>query len=50
MSGDNYVQYSFWNKDEKTIKQPVYVSDIAQGIVNAAKDLDTAGQIYQAIG
>lgn len=39
-----------WMKGEKTIKQPVYVSDVAQAIVNCAKDPDTAGQIYQAVG
>ncbi|CAG9791888.1 unnamed protein product [Diatraea saccharalis] len=33
-----------------TIKQPVFVSDVAQGIVNAARDPDTRCQIYQAIG
>ena len=32
-------------------KQPVYVGDVAQGIVNAAlKDLGQDGQIYQAVG
>lgn len=39
-----------WYKGERTIKQPVYVSDVAQAIVNAAKDPGTAGQIYQAVG
>lgn len=39
-----------WAKGEKTIKQPVYCSDIAQGIVNAIKDPDTAGKVYQAVG
>ncbi|KPI91213.1 PREDICTED: NADH dehydrogenase [ubiquinone] 1 alpha subcomplex subunit 9, mitochondrial [Papilio xuthus] len=34
----------------ETIKQPVYVSDVAQGIVNAARDPDTRCQVYQAIG
>lgn len=33
-----------------TIKQPVYVSDVAQGIVNAARDPDTRCQVYQAVG
>ena len=32
-------------------KQPVYVGDVAQGIVNAAmKDMGQEGQIYQAVG
>jgi len=39
-----------WQKGEKTIKQPVYVSDVAQGIINCARDPDTAGQVYQAVG
>lgn len=39
-----------WHKGERTIKQPVAVSDVAQAIVNAAKDPDSAGKIYQAVG
>ncbi|XP_023180136.2 NADH dehydrogenase [ubiquinone] 1 alpha subcomplex subunit 9, mitochondrial [Drosophila hydei] len=39
-----------WHKGERTVKQPVFVSDVAQAIVNAAKDPDTAGRIYQAVG
>lgn len=39
-----------WKKGEETIKQPVYVSDFAAGIVAAIKDAETAGQIYQAVG
>lgn len=39
-----------WYKGERTIKQPVYVSDVAQAIVNIAKDPDTAGKVYQAVG
>jgi len=39
-----------WYKGERTIKQPVAVSDVAQAIVNAAKDPDTAGKVYQAVG
>lgn len=31
-------------------KQPVYVSDVAQGIVNAMNDPETAGKIYEAVG
>jgi NADH dehydrogenase (ubiquinone) 1 alpha subcomplex subunit 9 len=34
----------------ETIKQPVFVSDVAQGIINAARDPDTRCQIYQAVG
>ncbi|ODM93835.1 NADH dehydrogenase [ubiquinone] 1 alpha subcomplex subunit 9, mitochondrial [Orchesella cincta] len=39
-----------WHRGEKTIKQPVYVSDVAQGVINAIKDPDTAGQTYDLIG
>uniref|UniRef100_A0A2M4BQH8 NADH dehydrogenase [ubiquinone] 1 alpha subcomplex subunit 9, mitochondrial n=1 Tax=Anopheles marajoara TaxID=58244 RepID=A0A2M4BQH8_9DIPT len=39
-----------WYKGERTIKQPVYCSDLAQGIVNAIKDSDSQGQTYQAVG
>lgn len=39
-----------WHKGERTIKQPVAVSDVAQAIVNAAKDADAAGKVYQAVG
>lgn len=39
-----------WKKGEHTEKQPVFCSDVAQGIVNAARDSDTAGKVYQAIG
>jgi len=39
-----------WKKGEATVKQPVFVSDVAQGISNASRDVDTDGQVYQAIG
>lgn len=39
-----------WHKGERTFKQPVFVSDVAQAIVNCAKDPDTAGKVYQAVG
>lgn len=39
-----------WYNGERTFKQPVYVSDIAQAVVNAAKDPDTAGKTYQGVG
>lgn len=31
-------------------KQPVFVSDFAQGIVAATRDPDTAGKTYEAVG
>ncbi|CAL8147024.1 unnamed protein product [Orchesella dallaii] len=39
-----------WYRGERTIKQPVYVSDVAQGVINAIYDQDTAGQTYDIIG
>lgn len=39
-----------WDKGEKTIKAPVYGADVAQAIVNAAKDPESAGKIYQGVG
>lgn len=41
---------SLYKNGQETIKQPVFVSDVAQAIVNAARDPDTRGQTYQAIG
>lgn len=39
-----------WHNGERTIKQPVFVSDVAQGILNAIKDPDAAGKVFQAVG
>uniref|UniRef100_A0A6M2DIT6 NADH dehydrogenase [ubiquinone] 1 alpha subcomplex subunit 9, mitochondrial n=1 Tax=Xenopsylla cheopis TaxID=163159 RepID=A0A6M2DIT6_XENCH len=39
-----------WDNGEKAIKQPVYVSDVAQGIVNAIRDPDAVGKTFQAVG
>lgn len=39
-----------WHNGEKTIKQPVFCSDVAQGILNAIKDPDAAGKVFQAVG
>lgn len=39
-----------WKKGEYTVKQPVFVSDVAAAVVAAIKDPDSAGQIYQAVG
>ena len=39
-----------WHSGEKTIKQPVYVSDVATAIVNAIRDPDAVGKTYQAVG
>lgn len=37
-------------KGEHTIKQPVYVGDVAAGIVAACKDRSARGQVFQAVG
>lgn len=39
-----------WAKGEKTIKQPVYCSDVAQAIVTAVTDPEAVGKTYQAVG
>ena len=39
-----------WKKGKDTIKQPVYVSDVATAVMAAIKDPDTRGKIYQAVG
>lgn len=45
-----YHSLPLWEKGEKTVKAPVFGGDIAQAIVNAAKDPETAGKIYQGVG
>lgn len=39
-----------WAKGEKTIKQPVHATDLAQGIINAIQDHEAVGKTYQAVG
>ncbi|KAK7098176.1 NADH dehydrogenase [ubiquinone] 1 alpha subcomplex subunit 9, mitochondrial-like isoform X2 [Littorina saxatilis] len=39
-----------WKKGDATIKQPVYVQDVAQGVVNAIKDPMAVGQTYELVG
>lgn len=39
-----------WHNGEKTFKQPVFVSDVAQGIINAIRDPDAVGKVFQAVG
>lgn len=39
-----------YKNGQATVKQPVYVSDVAQGIVNAIRDPDTKCKTYLAIG
>jgi NADH dehydrogenase (ubiquinone) 1 alpha subcomplex subunit 9 len=39
-----------WHSGEKTVKQPVFCSDVAQGVINAIKDPDAVGKVFQAVG
>ncbi|XP_045763820.1 NADH dehydrogenase [ubiquinone] 1 alpha subcomplex subunit 9, mitochondrial [Maniola jurtina] len=39
-----------YKNGKETIKQPVYVGDVAAGILAAARDPDTRCQVYQAVG
>ncbi|VDP86424.1 unnamed protein product [Echinostoma caproni] len=44
------VDVPLWGRGMKTIKQPVYVGDVARGIVNSLTAPDAPGQIYEAVG
>lgn len=39
-----------WKKGEETFKQPIHCVDIAQGVINAIRDPDSNGKVYQAVG
>ncbi|KAK0047567.1 NADH dehydrogenase [ubiquinone] 1 alpha subcomplex subunit 9 mitochondrial [Biomphalaria pfeifferi] len=39
-----------WKNGEYTIKQPVYVADVAEGIIKAILNPDMAGQTIQCVG
>lgn len=39
-----------WKKGDATIKQPVFVQDVAQGVIEAIKNPDAVGQTYQIVG
>jgi len=43
-------QIVLWKKGEQTVKQPVAVADVVNGIVNALLDRSTSGKTYQAVG
>ncbi|ELU16423.1 hypothetical protein CAPTEDRAFT_138749, partial [Capitella teleta] len=47
-SGKNKM--SLWRKGEQTIKMPVDVRDVTQGIVNAIQDPSSAGKTYECVG
>ncbi|VVC33752.1 NAD(P)-binding domain,NAD-dependent epimerase/dehydratase [Cinara cedri] len=46
-NGQNLV---LWKRGEQTVKQPVAVADVVNGIANAMLDRSTSGKIYQAVG
>jgi len=39
-----------WKKGTETIKQPVFCSDVAEAVVNAIKDPDAVGKVFDAVG
>lgn len=39
-----------YRSGEHTVKQPVFVEDVAAGIVAACKEKHLEGKIYQAVG
>jgi len=39
-----------WELGTETVKQPVHCSDVAQGVLNAVANPDTAGQTYDCVG
>lgn len=41
---------SLWKKGELTEKQPIWVGDVAAGIIALVKDPSTAGKDYQFVG
>ena len=43
-------KFPLWNKGERTVKAPVFVSDVAAGIMQAIKNPDTAGQTFECVG
>ncbi|CAN8002585.1 unnamed protein product [Ixodes pacificus] len=46
----NYVLMPLWNKGNGIVKQPVFASDVAEGVVNSIFDDNNAGETYQAVG
>jgi len=41
---------ALYEKGLKTIKMPLYVADIAEGIVNSIQEPDAVGKTYEAVG
>lgn len=46
----HFRRMPMWNMGVGVVKQPVYVSDVAKGIVNAIFDASAVGKTYQAVG
>lgn len=46
----SFHQIVLWKKGEQTVKQPVAVADVVNGITNAILDRTTSGKTYQAVG
>lgn len=44
------LRMCLWKRGQKTVKQPVYVGDLAKGIVNSLTMSDSPGKIYEAVG
>ncbi|VDD81500.1 unnamed protein product [Mesocestoides corti] len=44
------LRLCLWERGQKTIKQPVYVGDLARGILNSLTAADSPGKIYEAVG
>ncbi|PVD33464.1 hypothetical protein C0Q70_04720 [Pomacea canaliculata] len=39
-----------WKKGEATIKQPVFVGDVAEGVIQAIKNPDAVGKTFEIVG
>jgi len=46
----NFYGMPLYKKGEHTVKQPVYVGDVATAVVNAIKDPESAGKAYDIAG
>lgn len=42
--------FPIYGNGMKTEKQPVFASDVARALLNAARDSDSRGLVYQAVG
>ncbi|KAI1309414.1 NADH dehydrogenase [ubiquinone] 1 alpha subcomplex subunit 9, mitochondrial [Halotydeus destructor] len=46
----SYKRILLWNKGRGVFKQPLFASDLAEGIVNSIFDNSSPGQTYDAVG